>query len=354
MTGRPGRALLAALLLGAAALPARAVRPIKLPAPEFPEGAAWINSKPFAMRALRNRRVVLVTFVNFYSINSIRTLAWLNRLWDQYALRGLMIIGVHAPDFEFDRDPGELRHAAGRFGVRFPVFVDSGRKVWEAYRNDGWPAHYLVDHQGRVIHDWLGEGGYADFEREVLLALDAMGAKLPKNAEVTPDPKRLECGQATKGFYLGSRRGKQLLKIEPARVRAITQGRDGEAAVGGNWEAESELARFGGDKERLSSRLRVIYQGAEALAVLSRLGRRPVRVYLKQDGAWLHSGNANTDVQWDDDDRSYALVDHPRLYYLTRNQRPRLFELELFPDEAGAGVASFEFSDYCQTEYEHK
>lgn len=352
---RPARAAALAAALGLSwAPPARAVRPITPPAPEFPSGAAWINSRPFSMRHLKGRRVVLITFINLYSANSTRTLPWLNKLWDQYSLKGLMIIGIHAPDYEFDRDPVEVRSEAARQAVRFPIFVDSGKKMWEAYRNDGWPAHYLIDHRGLVVHDQLGEGGYSDFEREILLALDRKGWSAPKDYAIAPDKPRQDCGEATPAFYLGARRGKKPVKIQALAVEAITRSRDGEVAVLGNWNSEMELLRFSGDKRRLETRMRIIYQAAEALAVLARLGKRPGRIYLKQDGAWLHSGNASADVQWDDDDRSFVLVDHPRLYSLTRNRKRVLNELELFPDEEGLGVAGFEFSNYCQTELDKK
>lgn len=348
------RALLAGALLLSAAPAARAVRPITPPAPEFPKNAAWINSLPFTMKRLKNRRVVIITFLNFYSINSIRTIPWLNRIWDQYALKGLMIIAVHSPDYAFDRDPSEIRRAAERLGVRFPVFVDGAKRLWKTYRNTGWPAHFLVNHKGLIVHDWLGEGGHAEFEHEILLALGRMGQRPPRNYEVPADKKRRDCATATKAFYLGARRGKELKKISPRKIHAIIESRDGEAAVHGKWTIEADGARFKGDRKRLNSRLQVIYHGAEALPIMARMGPRPARVYVKQDGLWLHSGNANTDVKWDDDDRSYVLVDHPRLYYLTRNRKRRMYELTLFPDEAGVVFSGFEFSDRCQTDYAHK
>ncbi len=348
------RALLAGALLLTAAPRAEAVRPITPPAPEFPKNAAWINSLPFTMKQLRNRRVVMVTFINVHTINSIRTLPWLNRLWDQYALKGLMIIGVHSPDYDFDRDPAEIRDAAQRLGVRFPIFIDGGKRLWRTYRNTGWPAHFLVDHRGLIVHDRLGEGGYAEFENEILLALEHRGYRPPRNYQVPADVKRRDCGKATAPFYLGARRGKELKKISLRKIRSIVESRDGEAAVHGKWTIEADGVRFKGDRRRLESRLQVVYQGAEALPIMTRMGPRPTRVYVKQDALWLHSGNAGADIKWDDDDRSYVLVDHPRLYYLTRNRKRRMYEITFFPDEACVGFSGFEFSDACQIDYPHK
>lgn len=347
-------ALLAVLVLLAAAPAAKAVRPITPPAPEFPKNAAWINSLPYELARLRGRRVVVVTFLNFYSLNSVRTLPWLKKLWDTYALNGLMIIGVHSPDFAFDRDPAEIREAVERFGIRFPVVVDSGKEIWNAYKNNGWPAHYLLDHRGMIVHDRVGEGAFNEFEHEILLALDNAGYRMPKDHKVPEDPARKECGTATPAFYVGSARGSELKQIKPNRVETIVEARDGEIAVLGKWSKEPQAIRFKGESQRLNTRLRIIYHGAEAAAVLTRTGSRPGRVYVKQDDLWLHAGNANSDVQWDDDDRSYVLVDGPKLFYLTRNRARRMYELTLYPDEAGLGFSGFEFSDDCQTEYDHK
>ena len=85
-----------------------------------------------------------------------------------------------------------------------------------------------------------------------------------------------------------------------------------------------------------------------------RVSAQPVRLYWKENDLWLHAGNANVDVIWDDDDRSYILVDDARVYYLTRNTRRRAQELELLPDGPGVGVWGFEFSDYCQTDFPHR
>jgi hypothetical protein len=341
-------------LLAGTLSPAAAVRPITPPAPEFPRNSAWVNSMPYSMARFKGRRVVMVTFINLYSINSVRTVRWLNSMWDKYALKGLMIVGVHSPDFSFDRDPARIREAVTRFGLRFPVVIDSDKKIWNSYNNSGWPAHYLVSHKGLLLHDRVGEGGYGEFEHEVLLALENNGARFPKDYYIKPDKPRKECGSSTEGFHLGTERGPELKKLKAKRVEAIVEARDGEVRVLGKWSKEKQAVRFKGDSRRLNTRMRLIYHGAEALAVLSRTGTRPGRLYVKQDNLWLHAGNANTDIQWDDDDRSYVLVDQPRLYHLTRNLKRRMYELLLLPDEEGVGLDAFEFSDHCQTEYDHK
>lgn len=349
------RILNAFTLCALCAAPALAVRPIRPPAPEFPEGNAWVNSVAMTLSRLRGRRVVLVSFMDLSTPNSVRTLPVLKRWWDLYGLEGLMVIGVHTPDYGFERDPLEVRQSVKRFDIKFPVTIDSRRVLWKAYSNEGWPAHYLIDHKGRVIHDRMGEGGYAEFEEEVLLALGRLnGYDAPKGHKVQADPSKANCLLPTKGFYLGTARGKAPRKIDPALDLPVGVSRNGEVSHFGPWSVEAESLRFTGTKSDMRSSARLIYTAAEALAVLGSSGPGPVRVYLQQEGNWLHAGNANVDVKWDDDDRSYLLVDKPRLYYLTKNKKDDIHDLRLLPLDPGLDIYAFDFSDFCQTEYEHR
>ena len=132
---------------------ARAIRPITPPAPELPPNQAWLNGAELNLTRLRGRRVVLLAFINTASMNSVRTLPILNTWWERYNLSGLMVIGVHTPDFDFDSDPLTVKAALKRFGIRFPVVLDNDGQVWKAFANEGWPGFYLVDHKGRIVFD---------------------------------------------------------------------------------------------------------------------------------------------------------------------------------------------------------
>lgn len=346
-------ALLLAAVLTLATGDAYAVRPITPAAPEFPPGLAWINSVAFSLKKLRNKRVVMVTFINSMTAASIRTYPELNRLWAKYNQEGLMIIGVHSPDFDFDRDPIVVRDIIATHKLRFPIIIDSRREIWRAYRNEGWPAHYLINHRGLIVHDRLGGSGYAEFEDEILLALRSFNGFRPdKNYRIPPDTVRKECGRATSGFYLGKRRGKKVKKIRPNKYKAVISSRDGEVAVFGRWTAEDDAlrAKEGDDSAKPTTRLRLIYRGAESMAVLTRISPEPARLFIKQNDQWLHTGNGHDDIEWDDDDRSFVLIDKPRLYKLTKNKKKGMKEMVFYPAQAGIGIASFEFSDKCQIE----
>lgn len=341
----------AALLAG----PARAVRPLTPPAPPIPEDAAWVNAAPLPMGLLRGKRVVLVSFLNLNNLRSRRAARVLTRWWERYALSGLMVIAVHTPDFEFDRDPLQVRRSVRRAAFPFPLVIDTRSKLWEAYQNEGWPAFYLVDHRGRIVNDKLGEGGYGVFEREVLEALEAFNGYEPApGARIESDPKRVACGTATPSFYLGTRRGVKTRKLGKDSMRPVVESRDGELALSGDWEEDNEAARYKGSGQALDQ-LYLIWRGAEMGAVLSPGSGKPVRVFVKQDNLWLHAGNAGSDVRWDDSDRSFVLVDEGRLYDVAKElHKDRLHELALFPEGPGAAVHGFEFSDHCEAPPEVK
>ncbi|TPW20903.1 MAG: thioredoxin, partial [Elusimicrobia bacterium] len=331
--------------------PVGAVRPLTPPAPPFPPDAAWVNSVPLPMDLLRGRRVTLIAFLNLNNLRSRRAAAVLGRWWDRYALDGLMVVGVHTPDYEFDRDPLRVRRGVKREGAKYPFVIDTRRKIWEGYQNEGWPAFYLVDPKGRVVHDKLGEGSYLVFEREIQAALEAFnGHEPPLGQKVESDPKRDACSFNTPSFYIGSRRGVSVKPASPKEQRPVSERRDGEATTLGRWEEDAEALRYAGTGAGLKDQFYLIWRGSEAGAVLSGGGSgSPVKVFLKMDNLWLHGGNAGPDVRWDDEDRSYVLVDEGRLYMLAKDDtRERMHEMTLHPSAAGAAVHAFEFSDFCE------
>ncbi len=308
------------------------------------------------MAQLKGHRVVLIVFLNAYSLNSIRTFSHLNRWWETYGLEGLMIIGIHSPDFDFDRDPLQTKKAIAKAGIKFPILIDNKRKVWDTYKNEGWPAYFLIDHEGRVVHDQLGEGRYAEFEDEILRTLNKFnGYSPPRDYRVPKEKARDGCSEATPIVFLGGRRKKKkIIKIERRKLMAITKTRDGEIAAMGRWVEDADSLRYSGrQRNKYKDMIRLIYRGAESAAVISHFGDKPARVYIKQDNLWLHGANANVDVKWDDEDRSYVLIDRPKLFFLTKNKKKdRMHELFLYPMSDGISVSAFEFSDHCEIRYE--
>ncbi len=343
------RSLLLLLVLATAA---RSERPINPPAPEFPPASAWLNATQLSLGRMRERKVVVVAFINPTSINSVRILPALSAWFDRYALSQVMVVGVLTPDLNFHREPVWAKNLLKRYGVDYPVILDTDRRIWKAYANEGWPALYLVDRRGRIVFDRLGEGGYEEFEREIRAALaEIIGPEaLPAPTEIK-DPPRRDCGQVTPEIALGARPGvKKPLSLDKETTfknTLIVESRDSEIATHGRWDIEPDGLRMMQDNKTQSGFLRVVYHAAQALAVLSPSEKGKTKFFVKQDDLWLHEGNKGRDIQFDDDGRSFIVVDSPRLYDLTRDSVFTPHELFLIPERNGAAVHGFSFSDAC-------
>jgi thiol-disulfide isomerase/thioredoxin len=143
-------------------------------APEFAGISAWLNTPPLSMHALRGK-VVLIDFWTYSCINCLRTLPHVTRWHAQYRDQGLVVVGVHTPEFPHERDLDGLRTAAKRFGIDYPIAQDNGYATWKAYANQYWPATYLVDRRGRLRYYHAGEGAY----RETEAAIRQLLAEIP-------------------------------------------------------------------------------------------------------------------------------------------------------------------------------
>ncbi|MCI0438580.1 MAG: redoxin domain-containing protein [Chloroflexi bacterium] len=184
--------------------PSQTVTPAASPTPVAPpsqqsQGSAaelagisgWINSEPFTLQQIREQgKVVLIDFWTYTCVNCIRTLPYL-RSWDEkYADKGLVILGVHSPEFEFEKVRENVEKAAAELGVVWPVAQDNDFQTWRAYNNRFWPAKYLIDTQGVVRYTHFGEGAYSETEAMIRSLLEESGADLSAvSAETAPEPE---------------------------------------------------------------------------------------------------------------------------------------------------------------------
>jgi thiol-disulfide isomerase/thioredoxin len=171
----------------------------RMGAPEFTGLDGWINSQPLTVSGLRGK-VVLVDFWTFSCVNCVRTIPHLQHLEQAYGKRGLVIVGVHSPEFDFEKVRANVQAAVQRFGVTWPVALDSEMNTWNAYSNQYWPAEYLIDKQGRVAYLHDGEGDYDVTE-------SAIAALLGINASPTPVAATPDVSSQTPELYAGSERG---------------------------------------------------------------------------------------------------------------------------------------------------
>jgi cytochrome c biogenesis protein CcdA/thiol-disulfide isomerase/thioredoxin len=146
--------------------------------PDLSGGISWLNSPPLNRKEL-NGKVVLVGFWTYSCINCLRTIPWIRAWADKYKADGLVVIGVHTPEFAFEKDPDNVRRAVSELGIDYPVVIDSDYKIWKKFDNRYWPADYLIDATGRVRHHQFGEGGYTESERQIRELLKERNGTLP-------------------------------------------------------------------------------------------------------------------------------------------------------------------------------
>jgi thiol-disulfide isomerase/thioredoxin len=141
-------------------------------APDFVGINKWFNSAPLNLADLRGK-VVLVDFWTYGCVNCVNTLPHVTALYEKYKDRGLVVVGVHTPEFPFERSASNVQSALKRHGITYPVAQDNDSKTWNAYRNQYWPAQYIVDQSGKIVFQHAGEGQYEEIERTVARLLNA-------------------------------------------------------------------------------------------------------------------------------------------------------------------------------------
>ena len=240
-------------------------------APDVHDISAWINSRPLSLPELRGK-VVLVDFWTYSCINCLRTLPYL-KAWDaRYRSKGLVILGVHTPEFAFERDLGNVRAAVKRLGVGYPVALDNGYGTWKAYSNNYWPADYLVDQAGRVRDVHFGEGDYAKTERNIRLLLEAGKAgHLPQAGRDTDrTPLEVRTPESYLGYLrIGNYTGSPLRTDRPAAYRFPASLTQDSYAYAGTWKVEGERIVAGDN-----ARLRLHFDGAHGAPRAHRPGLR--------------------------------------------------------------------------------
>lgn len=174
-------------------------------APELVGITNWLNvEKPLTMADLRGK-VVLIDFWTYTCINCIRTLPYVTKWYDTYKDSGFVVVGVHSPEFEFEKKTENVQDAIKRFAIHYPVAQDNNFATWNAYRNDSWPAEYLIDSKGVIRHVQIGEGNYAETEQAIKALLLEAGKNV-STIESGLSESKLQGTKQTPELYLGSAR----------------------------------------------------------------------------------------------------------------------------------------------------
>jgi cytochrome c biogenesis protein CcdA/thiol-disulfide isomerase/thioredoxin len=239
-------------------------------APDFVGNDRWFNSPPLTLAQLKGR-VVLVDFWTYTCINCIRTLPYLVA-WDKaYRAEGLTIVGVHSPEFTFERDAANVERAIARNGIEYPVAQDNAMATWTAWGNQYWPAKYLIDAEGHVRYVHFGEGEYDKTEAAIRRLLAEPGAPAGKPSK-TYDTAEL----ATPETYLGSARADGFTEPPRDGTHDYTRSEDlsgSEFSLGGRWTVDEEAATAGA-----GATLHANVTGKDVYLVLSGPGRVEVTV----------------------------------------------------------------------------
>ncbi|RQV18644.1 cytochrome c biogenesis protein DipZ [Burkholderia cenocepacia] len=323
--------------------------PVEGTLPSLDGAVQWLNSPPLTAAGLRGK-VVLVDFWTYSCINCLRTLPYTTAWARKYAPYGLVVIGVHAPEFAFERDIGNVKKAVHDLGINYPVAIDNGYSIWRAFNNEYWPAHYFIDAQGRIRHHHFGEGEYAQSERAIQSLLAEAGhpdaLNVPLGLAGAPAKGALAAADSadvrSPETYVGYARAESFASPGGV-VRDAAHRYDAPAGpdlngwgLAGTWNVGAERASLAAPDGRIVYR----FHARDLHLVLGPgTSGRPVRFRVTLDGAAPGAAHG-TDV----DAQGYGTVTGQRLYQLVRQTgtiADRTFAIEFL--DPGVDAYAFTF-----------
>jgi thiol-disulfide isomerase/thioredoxin len=314
-------------------------------APELAKISGYINTDPIRLADLKGK-VVLVDFWTYSCINCIRTIPYLNAWYEKYADDGLMIVGVHTPEFEFEKDFNNVKAAVEKFEIQYPVVQDNDLGTWKAYENRYWPHKYLVDNEGYIRYDHIGEGGYAETEKVIQSLLSERAAYMGVNAKIDQSISNPQNAQSvnfgqinTPELYFGYQFARVPLGnpegFKPDQIVKYTIPKDGAITpnriyLEGEWKNSAD---------------RMELQGEEGLIVLS-YSAKAVNIvaggtgdlHISEDGSNLTGSSLGLDVSED----GTAAVDGQKLYNLGMHEEYGKHQIVI--DVKGKGFEIYTFT----------
>lgn len=300
-------------------------------APEISGIDDWINSSPLQLSDLHGK-VVLIDFWTYSCINCLRTLPYLKEWYVKYHDAGFEIIGVHSPEFQFERDLNNVKMAVAKLGIQYPVALDNNFVTWRLYHNEYWPAHYLINQNGMVVYAHFGEGEYDVTENNIRYLLGLRG-EVEKIAHTNNYFSR-----QTPETYLGYSRAEHFASPEKMvrDVAAIytypASLRKNEWALNGSWMIKPQNIV----NTTAGAAIKIHFYAKEVFVVMGNSGIAiPVRIFL--------NGNLVTDMQGVDVTNSQINVMHNQLYSVIHLQKENEGTLELIADAPGLELYTFTF-----------
>jgi thiol-disulfide isomerase/thioredoxin len=319
--------------------------PIEGRMPALGGATGWLQTQPLATAGLRGK-VVLIDFWTYSCVNWVRTLPYVRAWAEKYRSAGLVVIGVHSPEFEFEKSVDNISRAVADLRVTYPVAIDSDFALWRAFSNEYWPALYVTDAQGRIRHHQFGEGGYERTERVIQQLLAETGAaNVDRNlvavsaqgVEVAADEAHLKSPETYVGYGRAERFAARRADRDKAAVYAVPDRLNlNQWGLAGDWTIEHERARLNAAHGRIAYRFHArdlnLVMGPSA-------GGAAVRFRLRVDGQ-PPGDHHGIDV----DAQGFGTATEQRLYQLIRQRGPiadRLFEIEFLDGGIEAYVFTF-------------
>ena len=336
--------------------------------PEIRGIASWINSEPITFEEQRGK-VVLVDFWTYTCVNCIRTLPFLKAWHEKYADKGLVIVGVHTPEFDFEKDRDNVIEATEGFGLKWPIAQDNDFKTWRAFDNRYWPAKYLVDKDGYIRYTHFGEGAYEETELWIRGLLEEAGVDLSDvSASTLPEPQHVTDQRAmdretglTREIYAGFERNYSALlssapyvlhqeyyEEEDAEILYTDPGeyRNHFLYLQGLWRNEAERLVHARETENFEDYLALRFYATSVNAVMAPVngGEYQVRVTLNDEP--ISPDAAGTDVMFDVDGNGYIVVDSARMYHIVNLPKYESHELKLSSNSPEFSLFAYTFGAY--------
>lgn len=322
--------------------------PVEGTLPSLGGATGWLNSPPLSAEQLRGK-VVLIDFWTYSCINCLRAMPFVHEWAQRYRDHGLVVVGVHTPEFAFERDPRNVMKAVQQLKVEYPVALDNQYSIWRAFNNRYWPAHYFIDAQGNIRGHQFGEGNYAHSEQVIRrLLVEAGQTDLPPPADPAAADLQGVATQADMGnlrspeTYLGHARAEQFASPGGQRVDAVfgytlpSTLALNQWGLSGQWRVDDEAAQL----RQAGGRIAFQFHARDLHLVLAPgEDGTPVRFRVLLDGKPLPAADAGADVAAD----GTGTVNEHRLYQLIRQRGtigPHRFEIEFLD----AGVQAYAFT----------
>ena len=337
-------------------------------APELVDTQEWVNSDPLTIEGLRGK-IVLIDFWTYTCVNCIRTLPYLKVWHSKYADDGLVIIGVHTPEFQFEHDIDNVRQAVADYSVDWPVVQDNNFATWDAFDNRYWPAKYLIDQNGVIRYLHFGEGAYAETEAMIRELLEETGVNVSAITPLMAPNQDLDFAfknsigaEITAELYGGYERSCSLYALYSnsyiaaqdyckSRDQVVEYTDDGSRQthalyLQGPWHAGKESLTHARETNDYEDYMVLRFAAKSVNVVLTPEKEETFKVLVKLDGEYLNEYNKGEDVVIEDDGRSFLIVDKPRLYAVVEAPEYGTYELELSSNSSDFALFAFTFGVY--------